>query len=81
MNKEITELASDLQKINYNNAHPRSLIKSSQGTLWVAKDLMRFQGDHRMLWSDCADAQADLSRRWAHMRTCSFEENAVPRHI
>ena len=57
MNKEITELASDLQKINYNNAHPRSLIKSSQGTLWVAKDLMRFQGD-----IECFDQTARMHR-------------------
>ena len=26
----------------------------------------------RKLWSDLADAQADLSRRWAHMPYCWF---------
>ena len=34
--------------------------ESSQGTLWVAMDLKRLQ----------ADAQADLSFRWAHMQPC-----------
>ena len=27
---------------------------------------------HPRLWSDCANAQTDLSPRWAHIPTCSF---------
>ena len=28
--------------------------------------------DQRRLWSDCADAQADLSLRWPHKSYCRF---------
>ena len=48
-------------------AHPHSLIKiiahsvSSQGP-------KASSGGQRRLWSDCADAQADLSLRWAHIQ-------------
>ena len=35
---------------------------------WVAKD----PSGQRKLWSDWADAQADLSLRWAHMPFCWF---------
>ena len=28
--------------------------------------------DQRRLWSDCADAQADLSLRWSHKCYCRF---------
>ena len=31
----------------------------------------------RTLWSDCADAQADLSPRWAHMPFCLFCHEAA----
>ena len=29
-------------------------------------------GDQRRLWSDCADAQSDLSLRWSHKSYCRF---------
>ena len=38
---------------------------------WLAKDLSFLHADSE-LWSDCADAQADLSLRWAHMPFCWF---------
>ena len=28
--------------------------------------------DQQILWSDCADAQADLSLRWSHKSYCRF---------
>ena len=33
----------------------------------------------RRFWSDCADAQADLSLRWAHIQSC--EKGCVSTHI
>ena len=35
-------------------------------------DLSYPLSEHRRLWSDCADAQADLSFSWAHMSFCWF---------
>ena len=42
------------------------LPESLQSTQWVAKD-KESSGEQWRLWSDCADAQSDLSLRWAHM--------------
>ena len=41
---------------------------------WVAKD-SKFL--HARIWSDWADAQADLSLRWAHMPFCWFCHEAA----
>ena len=40
---------------------------SSPGAFWIAKDAKFLHGDNRTFKSDRADAQADLSLRWAHM--------------
>ena len=39
--------------------------ESSLGIFWIAKDAVSICGQRRLL-SDCADAQANLSLRWAH---------------
>ena len=44
---------------------------SSLCTQWVAKDLSFLHADSED-WSDWAEAQADLSLRWAHMPFCWF---------
>ena len=43
--------------------------KSSLCTQWIAKV---FACEQRRLWSDWADAQADLSLPWAHTSFCLF---------
>ena len=53
--------------------------QSDQSSLcahWVAKDLMFLHADSED-WSDWADAQADLSLRWAHMPYCWFCRDAA----
>ena len=40
----------------------------SSGTLWVAKVPNRLQANSED-WSACADPQADLNLRWAHMQS------------
>ena len=45
-------------------------------TQWVAKDPSFLHVD-REDWSDWADAQADLSLRWAHMPLCWFCHKAA----
>ena len=49
---------------------------SSLSASWVAKDLMILHADSED-WSDWADAQADLSIRWAHMPLCWFWREAA----
>ena len=52
--------------------HPPSLIRVSAARLkqnWVLSYLLSAQ---RRLWSDWADVQADLSRRWAQKSFCWF---------
>ena len=46
--------------------------KSSQDAFWIAKDAKSFSCGQGRLLSDCADAQADLSLRWAHMWEGTF---------
>ena len=45
--------------------------ESSLCTQWVAKDPSFLQADSKD-WSDWADAQADLSLRWAHTHFVGF---------
>ena len=57
--------------------HPPSLIKVfavRMKNAWVLSYLLSAQ---RWLWSDWADAQADLSLRWAHMPFCWFCHEAA----
>ena len=52
--------------------HPPSLIRAfavRMNEAWVLSYSLRTQ---RRLWSDWADAQADLSRRWAHSHFVGF---------
>ena len=55
-----------------------SMSTSSLSALWVAKDLTFLHADGRLwsdwagVWLDWADAQADLSLRWAHRPFCWF---------
>ena len=43
----------------------------SLGAFWIAKDAKFLHADNED-WSDCADAQADLSLHWAHMSDSTF---------
>ena len=55
-------------------AHPRSLIRVfvvHKKILWILGYPKRAQ---RRFWSDCANAQADLNLRWAHMCECTFSD-------
>ena len=57
--------------------HPPSLIRVLAVCMkkpWVLSYLLNPQ---RRLWSDWADAQADLSLRWAHMSFCWFCHEVV----
>ena len=44
---------------------------------WVAKDPSSLHADIRGLWSDWADAQADLSLQWVRMPLCWFCHEAA----
>ena len=44
-----------------------SVFDACLKTYWI---LDYAQSARRRLWSDCADAQADLSLRWAYMQSC-----------
>ena len=50
--------------------------ESLLGAQWGAKDPSFIQADSKD-WSDWADAQADLSLRWAHMPFCWFCHEAA----
>ena len=57
--------------------HPPSLIRVfalRMKKAWVLSDLLSAQW---RLWSDWADAQADMSLRWAHMTFCWFCHEAA----
>ena len=47
-------------------AHSFNLIRIFNCVVWVAKNAKFLHADNED-WSDCADAQADLSLRWATM--------------
>ena len=55
-------------------AHPRSLSLHR-----VQCSTQGFSCSQRLLWSDCADAQAHLSIHWAHMQSCT--NCCVPAHM
>ena len=50
--------------------------ESSVDAFWIAKDVNVLFGQRR-LWSDCADAQANLSLRWVHISEGTFSLVAV----
>ena len=54
--------------------HPPSLITVRMKQAWVLSYPLSAQ---RRLWSHWADAQADLSLRWAHMPFCWFCHDAA----
>ena len=56
--------------------HPPSLFRVFACAQWVAKDPSFLHADSED-WSDLADAQADLSLRWAHMPFCWFCHEAA----
>ena len=61
--------------------HPPSLIRVFAVRMkkdWVLHYPLSAQ---RKLWSDWADAQADLSLRWAHMLFCCFSHEAAHLHL
>ena len=64
--------------------HPLGLIRVFTVRQWVAKDPSFLHADSEdsdqpghPLWSDLADAQADLSLRWVHMPFCLFCHEAA----
>ena len=48
--------------------------ESSLCTQWVAKDPSFLHANSEDSWSDWADAQADLSLRWAHSHFVGFDQ-------
>ena len=56
--------------------HPPNLIRVFAAPQWVAYDPSFLHADSED-WSDLADAQADLSLRWAHMPLCWFCHEAA----
>ena len=57
--------------------HPPSLIRVFAVRLKKARILSYPLSAQRRLWSDWANAQADLSLRWAHMPFCWFCHNVA----
>ena len=57
--------------------HPPSLIRVFAVRLKKARVLSYLLGAQQRFWSDCADAQADLSLCWAHMPFCWFCHDAA----
>ena len=57
--------------------HPPSLIRVFAVRIKKAWVLSYPMSAQRRLWSDWADAQADLSLRWAHMPLCWFCHEAA----
>ena len=53
-------------------AHSRSLIRIFTGRILDSQGCKVSSCGQRRPWSDCADAQADLSLRWAHVRRFVF---------
>ena len=56
----------------YQPGHPLSLIRVFAVRLMGSQGPKLSSSGQRRLWSDWADAQADLSLRWAHMPFCWF---------
>ena len=57
--------------------HPPSLIRVFAVCLMGSWGPKRSSCGQRRLWSDLADAQVDLSLRWAHMPFCCFCREAA----
>ena len=57
--------------------HPPSLIRVFAVRYMGSLGPKLSSGGQRRLWSDCADVQADLSLRWAHMPFCWICHNAA----
>ena len=57
--------------------HPPSLIRVFAGRLMGSQGLTLSSSGQRRLWSDWADAQADLGLRWANMSFCWFCHDAA----
>ena len=53
-------------------AHSSSLIRIFTGCILDSRRCKVSSREQRRLWSDCADAQADLSLRWANMSESTF---------
>ena len=53
-------------------AHSRSLIRNFTGRILDSQGCRLSSYGQRKLWSDCADAQADLSLRWEHISEGTF---------
>ena len=53
-------------------AHSRSLIRIFTGRVLASQGVKGSSCGQRRPWSVCADAQADLSLRWAHMSAGTF---------
>ena len=71
------KMACALSKDSDQPGHPPSLIRVFAVRMkkaWVLSHPLSAQG---RLWSDWADAQADLSLRWAHMSSCWFCHEAA----
>ena len=72
----------DVRKPTFGHAHPAKIQISlriravwSESSMCIILDSEWCQVSscgQRRLWSDCADAQADLSLRWAHMSEGTF---------
>ena len=56
-------------------AHSRSLIRIFTGRILDSEGCKVSSCCQRRLWSDCADAQADLILCWAHMAEGTFSHN------
>ena len=53
-------------------AHSRGLVRVFAERLVGSQELTASWCGQQRLWWDCAEAQADLSRRWAHMSFYRF---------
>ena len=52
--------------------HPTSMASVLNYPSFDSPEAVECSCDQRRLWSDCADAQADLSLRWSHKFYCRF---------
>ena len=52
--------------------HPPSMVRGLVFSSLKSPESVESTCDQRRFWSDCADAQADLSLRWSHKTHCRF---------
>ena len=57
---------------SYQPVHPPSIAKVLIYSLLDSSKAVERTCDQQRLWSDCADAQVDLSLRWSHKSCCRF---------